>query len=948
MKHKNKQFSFTHIFSIVFSVILTSFVFNIFATQTSSVVYAENAESEVCPCGLIEDEGVCTYATPHIEIGELESSLDLSTDIAFPPIGHQGDYGSCASWATTYYQFTFEVASMKNWNAKTNAHYRFSPLYVYSHANRKGHDSGSNVDNNYKVLREIGAIRYDNFVQPSSPLGWMETEGTGIDREERLSWLNEALRFRISEINKIDFPLSEDTPISGLNDTNLQEIKQILAEEHCIVISVYSPNDYFEYATLSNNKKGVISATAGLAKDPDTHAMTIVGYDDNITYTNAKGQTISGAFKVANSWGTGHSNHDAGFLWIMYDAFNEISILDNGVQSTENRSSILSSSKLRYIAVEEYTPQLTVEITLTQKYRNDITVNLLRRPISGTAKTEETFLEGYVADSAKNMYNIDFDGGTGEPKTGTRTFVFDYGAYDLYSGNNYYYGVYIEDITYNDATTEIDQIVWKLDGEEIKRIQPTAELNGNNVSYYTPGKPVTAVSLSKTQHTFKTGDTHTLTATVTPSGATNKDIFWSTSNSSCATVSQSGVVTAVAPGTAIITATTKDGTNLSATCTYKVVKAYGNVWEDEVSCSYGKNETMLSQAGERCWALYTPTQSGNYMLYSESDFDLRGYLYNSSADEVAANNDISASNKNFLCAAYLTAGQTYRLEISSPTNSTGEFAFFVVRKELADKTAMANADARLMVFSASVPTLYDKAIIGINDYEVTVSFNNTYVESGDGIRAKLLTNYTPEIDANSWNILVDISAVEELIGTALTVDIEFFVGNVSVVATNFLTNAVAYKTTLISGVEVSANNSMQLLLDDIPSAAGEELTVLDSNKQPITVTSTTKAKTGMIILRKDTANNKIKEVMFVIVIGDVQGDGYINSLDVSFVLRHDAETQELTGVYLIAGDVNIDGDTNSLDASWISKHDAKLIVISQELGYTEAPIWIYYQYPVEF
>ena len=172
--------------------------------------------------------------------------------------------------------------------------------------------------------------------------------------------------------------------------------------------------------------------------------------------------------------------------------------------------------------------------------------------------------------------------------------------------------------------------------------------------------------------------------------------------------------------------------------------------------------------------------------------------------------------------------------------------------------------------------------------------------------------------------------------------------NVSVVTTNFSTNAVAYKTTLISGVEVSANNSMQLLLADIPSADGEELTVLDSNKQPITVTSTTKAKTGMIILRKDTANNKIKEVMFVIVIGDVQGDGYINSLDVSFVLRHDAETQELTGVYVIAGDVNIDGDTNSLDASLISRYDAKLIEISQDVIYTEVPDCIYYQYPVDF
>lgn len=66
------------------------------------------------------------------------------------------------------------------------------------------------------------------------------------------------------------------------------------------------------------------------------------------------------------------------------------------------------------------------------------------------------------------------------------------------------------------------------------------------------------------------GQTATLTATITPSDATNKDVTWTSSDPTVATVSNTGVVTAVANGTATITATTCDGTNLTASCMVNV------------------------------------------------------------------------------------------------------------------------------------------------------------------------------------------------------------------------------------------------------------------------------------------------------------------------------------------------------------------------------------------
>ena len=80
---------------------------------------------------------------------------------------------------------------------------------------------------------------------------------------------------------------------------------------------------------------------------------------------------------------------------------------------------------------------------------------------------------------------------------------------------------------------------------------------------------VTGVTMSPTTLSLETGQTGNLTATVEPVTATDKTVAWSTSNSSIATVDASGVVTAIAEGTATITVTTNDGGEI-ATCSVSV------------------------------------------------------------------------------------------------------------------------------------------------------------------------------------------------------------------------------------------------------------------------------------------------------------------------------------------------------------------------------------------
>ena len=86
--------------------------------------------------------------------------------------------------------------------------------------------------------------------------------------------------------------------------------------------------------------------------------------------------------------------------------------------------------------------------------------------------------------------------------------------------------------------------------------------SGNNETH------VTGVSLDKSSMSLEVGGTGTLAAIVAPSNASNKNVTWSTSNATVATVSN-GTVKAVAAGSATITVTTADG-GKTASCSVTV------------------------------------------------------------------------------------------------------------------------------------------------------------------------------------------------------------------------------------------------------------------------------------------------------------------------------------------------------------------------------------------
>jgi len=116
---------------------------------------------------------------------------------------------------------------------------------------------------------------------------------------------------------------------------------------------------------------------------------------------------------------------------------------------------------------------------------------------------------------------------------------------------------------------------------------------------------VTGVSLDKSSLNLKVGESQAITAKVSPDNASDKKVTWSSSDSKVATVDDNGKVSAVAPGTAVITVKTSDG-GKTATCSVTVEA----ISVEGVSVEPKTLELKEGQTGD-LKAVITPSNAAN-------------------------------------------------------------------------------------------------------------------------------------------------------------------------------------------------------------------------------------------------------------------------------------------------------------------------------------------------
>jgi len=88
---------------------------------------------------------------------------------------------------------------------------------------------------------------------------------------------------------------------------------------------------------------------------------------------------------------------------------------------------------------------------------------------------------------------------------------------------------------------------------------PSSQFSFHYPMEHSPAISVTGVSLSPTTAHLGIGSKKELIPTVLPMNATDRTVRWTSDNPPVVTVDSRGIVTAVAAGTAAITATTQDG-----------------------------------------------------------------------------------------------------------------------------------------------------------------------------------------------------------------------------------------------------------------------------------------------------------------------------------------------------------------------------------------------------
>lgn len=210
-----------------------------------------------------------------------------------PPIGSQGNEGSCVAWACGYATKSFEMKKASGVSHTfqgtnvVNIVGVASPEYLFNRINLNNNDcsvgsyfvgSGSNRGA-LDVLKTEGVVTW-----VEAPYSDKNGCGTADNVKEPVS------------PNAAKNQIKNYAEIKDLSETSL---KTLLLDQHPIIFAAYPSDDFMSAGSGFVWRSGQGPSTRG-------HAMTIIGFDDS-----------KKAYKIQNSWGTTWG--DNGYTWLDYD-----------------------------------------------------------------------------------------------------------------------------------------------------------------------------------------------------------------------------------------------------------------------------------------------------------------------------------------------------------------------------------------------------------------------------------------------------------------------------------------------------------------------------------------------------------------------------------------------------------------------------------------------------
>ncbi|GIX43523.1 MAG: cysteine protease [Leptospiraceae bacterium] len=296
MKHISKK----NILILMALIVITGFSLKQILTQERfdpSTVQSKECQPGEMKCGFNPDpidkvESVPLAESTMIAHRGLPSRVDLSSEM--PPVVNQGRQNSCVAFSTGYYTKSYYEYKENRWRYDTpiyggEGEHVFSPAYIYNQING-GQDRGSYFHDALNLVVKKGAAPWKYM--PYNENDYL-TQPSGTAHQI-------AQKFRAKSFKRIPFD-------------NINAIKSELANGNPIIFGMVIDDNFYQ---LGSDGNYVFDNPGG--KKYGGHAMTLVGYDDNIRSPMG----YKGAFKLVNSWGTNWG--DKGYAWISYKTWLQL------------------------------------------------------------------------------------------------------------------------------------------------------------------------------------------------------------------------------------------------------------------------------------------------------------------------------------------------------------------------------------------------------------------------------------------------------------------------------------------------------------------------------------------------------------------------------------------------------------------------------------------------
>lgn len=544
-----------------------------------------------------------------LKANTIDTRYDLREKLENIIVKNQYNTGDCWAFSTTS---MIETTVAKKYN-KTSKEY--SPMhleYYVSNTSKKTLGDGANT---YLAMAYLASGKgpvyeselpfssvYDETKYSSSnhylaPQSKVQLTQTTKAQLEKATFFASIYKQYDSDKNPIYMDANQneytEIQVAGFRDLIKEHIKTYGAINACY----YAPenqttsNFFFNEATNSYycNDTSLIS----------NHQITIVGWDDNYSNSNfvSSNQPVNnGAWIVLNSWGKTWGEN--GYLYISYDDCHIEEMMSGIVDIIE----VEEEGSVGYDNLYEYDP-LGMSLPISSSNTSAYLANVFNREITSQSEYitkvgiflyDTEGIEVYINPEGNDLNNLTKVASL----TGSDALTSGYHTIDItpvqLTGTSF--AVVIKYINsegvnlplecnltdsistmssnfYDTATANegesfisVDGTNWTdLNGWQLNRLIILKNTNAciKACTILQDPEPViisvTGISLDKTQETLEIGETLTLTPTITPYDATNKNIVWLSSNTNVATVSESGIVTAIAEGQTNITVTTEDG-----------------------------------------------------------------------------------------------------------------------------------------------------------------------------------------------------------------------------------------------------------------------------------------------------------------------------------------------------------------------------------------------------